>query len=61
MTDALYKRGVPDPAASLAAELGVRAFYRAFDHWSDPANQQTLADLARQALGELRAAIATLY
>jgi AcrR family transcriptional regulator len=60
MTDALSKRGVPDPAASLAAELGVRAFYHAFDHWSDPANQQTLADLARQTLDELRAAIATL-
>ncbi|HEX8007677.1 MAG TPA: helix-turn-helix domain-containing protein [Trebonia sp.] len=60
MTDALHKRGVPDPAASLAAELGARAFYRAFDHWSDPTNQQTLADLARQTLDELRAAIATL-
>lgn len=60
MTDALRKRGVPDPAASLAAELGVRAFYRAFDDWSDPANQQTLTELTRQTLGELRAAIATL-
>jgi AcrR family transcriptional regulator len=60
ITDALHKRGVPDPAASLAAELGVRAFYRAFDHWADPANQQTLGGLARQTLDELRAAIATL-
>jgi AcrR family transcriptional regulator len=60
ITDALHKRGVPDLAASLAAELGVRAFYRAFGHWSDPANQQTLADLARQALDALRTAIATL-
>jgi len=60
MTDALHKRGVPDPAASLAAELGARAFYQAFDLWSDPASQQTLADFARQTLDELRAAIATL-
>jgi len=60
MTGALRKRGVPDPAASLAAELGVRAFDRAFGHWADPANKQTLADLARQTLDELRAAIATL-
>jgi AcrR family transcriptional regulator len=60
MTDALHQRGIPDPAAGLAAELGVRAFYRAFDHWADPTNQQTLADLARQTLDELRAAIATL-
>jgi AcrR family transcriptional regulator len=60
MTEALHKRGVSDPAASLAAELGARAFYSAFDHWSDPASQRTLADLARQTLDELRAAISTL-
>jgi hypothetical protein len=60
MTDALRKRGVPDPAASLAAEPGVRAFDRAFDRWSDPASKQMLADLARQALDELRAAIVAL-
>jgi AcrR family transcriptional regulator len=60
MTDALHKRGVPDPAASLAAELGARAFYQAFDIWSVSAGQETLADVARQTLDELRAAIATL-
>ena len=60
MTGALRKRGVPDPAAGLAAELGARAFYSAFDQWADPASQQTLEDLARQALDELRVAIATL-
>ncbi|GAB3971698.1 TetR/AcrR family transcriptional regulator [Actinoallomurus acanthiterrae] len=60
LTEALHKRGVPDPTASLAAELGVRAFHRAFDHWSDPADKHTLADLARQALDELHAAIAAL-
>ena len=60
MTGALRKRGVPDPAASLAAELGARAFYRAFDHWADPASRQALTDLARRELDELRAAIATL-
>ena len=60
MTDALEKRGVPDPAASLAAELGVRSFYRAFELWSDLTNEQTLTDVARQTLDELRAAIAAL-
>jgi len=60
MTGALRRRGVPDPAAGLAAELGAHAFYSAFDEWADPANQQTLGGLARQALDELRAAIATL-
>jgi AcrR family transcriptional regulator len=60
MTEALEKRGVPDLTASLAAELGIRAFYRAFGQWADPASQQTLTDLARRALGELWAATATL-
>jgi hypothetical protein len=60
MADALHKRDVPDPTASLAAELGSRAFYQAFDEWTDPTNQQTLADLARRALDELRAAATTL-
>ena len=60
MTDALRKRDVPDPAASLAAELGVRAFYAAFGRWVEPANQRTFAELARQELDELRAAAATL-
>jgi AcrR family transcriptional regulator len=60
MTEALRKRGVPDTAASLAAELGVRAFYDAFDRWAGAAGPQALGDLARQALGELHAAIAAL-
>jgi AcrR family transcriptional regulator len=60
MTGALHKRGVPDPAAGLAAELGARAFYSAFDQWADPASQRTLSDVARQTFEELRAALATL-
>lgn len=60
MAEALHKRGVPDPAAGLAAELGVRAFYDAFERWADPASDQTLTDLTRQALGELQAAMASL-
>jgi AcrR family transcriptional regulator len=60
MTEALEKRGLPELTASLAAELGTRAYYRAFDQWADPASQQTLTELTRHALGELRAATATL-
>jgi hypothetical protein len=48
------------PAAGLAAELGVGAFYRAFDRWADPASQRTLTDLTREAFAELRAALVTL-
>jgi AcrR family transcriptional regulator len=59
-TDALRKRGVAEPAASLAAELGSRAFYQAYAEWTEAANGETLTSLARRALAELRAALATL-
>ena len=57
---ALLKRGVPDLTAGLAAELGAGAFDRAFGQWADLASQQSLAELARRALDELRAAAAAL-
>jgi AcrR family transcriptional regulator len=60
MTDALHERGIPDPAAFLAAELGVLAFNSAFARWCDPTNQQTFTGLAHQTLYELRAATAVL-
>ena len=59
-TDALHKRGVPDPIAGLAAELAVRAYYQAFETWADPTNRQSLTELTLEALEELRAAAATL-
>ena len=60
ISDALRRRGVADPTASLAAELGVLAFKRAFARWMDPGNRQEFCDLARQSLQELRAASAAL-
>jgi AcrR family transcriptional regulator len=60
MTEALRARGIPDPTAVLAAELGVLAFHQSFARWVEPTNQQNFPDLARQALHELRAAAATL-
>jgi AcrR family transcriptional regulator len=60
MTEALHKRGVPEPTASLATELGARAFYQAYDTWADPANEQTLTEITREALEELRAAAVRL-
>jgi AcrR family transcriptional regulator len=60
LTTALGKRGVPELTASLAAELGVRAFHGAFERWIDPASQLTLTELAHQALDELLAAAVAL-
>ncbi|QUQ62698.1 TetR/AcrR family transcriptional regulator [Kutzneria sp. CA-103260] len=60
MARALRDRGVPEPTAGLAAEIGVRAFDSAYARWVDPAAEQTLPELARQALAELRAALTSL-
>jgi hypothetical protein len=51
---------VEDPAASLAAEIGVLALGRAYARWAEPGNEQEFAALARAALAELRAAGAAL-
>ena len=60
LTSALGKRGVPDLTASLAADLGVRAFDRAFDRWVEPSSQQTFTELAHEELQALRTAAAAL-
>src|SRR5580698_1118858 len=62
MTTALVARGVPDPTAALAGELGVLAFKRGYAEWSD-ADRPAEAELTQctlAALNELRAATASL-
>src|SRR4051794_6410674 len=52
MTHALLDRGVPDPTARLAAELGVLAFKRGYAAWIN-AHQDTDRDCAHHALAAL--------
>lgn len=62
MKAALVDRGVPDPTAHLAAELGVLAFKRGYTQWSE-GNQdddKTLAHHACAALNDLREAATSL-
>ena len=60
MVGPLRERGVTDATASLAAELGGLAFRTAYTRWIGPANEQEFAELARQALQELRTATTAL-
>jgi AcrR family transcriptional regulator len=60
VTEALHARGVPEPTAGLAAELGMLAFRTAFARWTEPANTTDLATLSRTALRELQEASARL-
>lgn len=62
MTAALVARGVPDPVAHLAAELGVLAFKLGFAEWSEGDQDATddLAPYTLAALKDLRDASASL-
>jgi AcrR family transcriptional regulator len=62
MTTALVARGVPDPTAALAGELGLLAFKRGFAEWTDGDRdaKDELAGYTLAALDELRAASASL-
>jgi AcrR family transcriptional regulator len=62
MTAALVARGVPDPTAHLAGELGVLAFKRGYAQWSesDRDDVKGLAHHALAALDDLRTATASL-
>jgi AcrR family transcriptional regulator len=55
---ALRRRGVSDPAASLAAEAGVAAFKIAFARWINETNQADLPRIVRESLDELKAVTA---
>ena len=54
----LRERGVGEPAASLAAEAGIAVFRVAFERWIAEGEDQDLARVIQDALGELRAVTA---
>jgi AcrR family transcriptional regulator len=58
MTDALRGRGVNEPAASLAAEVGVLAFKTAFARWVANPVEQDPRLVIQQVLSELKAVTA---
>ncbi|MFB8182773.1 TetR/AcrR family transcriptional regulator [Streptomyces sp. NPDC055966] len=62
MTAALIARGVSDPTAHLAGELGVLAFKQGYAKWSESGRDDTeeLAPHTLAALEDLRAATASL-
>ncbi|MBV9452331.1 MAG: TetR/AcrR family transcriptional regulator [Streptosporangiaceae bacterium] len=51
---ALRDRGVPEPAASLAAETAVAVFKVAFARWVSDPGQRDLLGIFRDLMGELR-------
>jgi AcrR family transcriptional regulator len=57
LADALRRRGVTSPAASLAAEAGVAVFRVAFERWTADTSDGTLAHFIRASLDDLQAAV----
>jgi AcrR family transcriptional regulator len=55
---ALRDRGIPEPAASLAAETGVAVFKVAFARWISEPGQPDLPGIIRASMAELRGALA---
>ena len=58
LADALRRRGVTDPAASLTAEAGIAVFKIAFERWVNQAGQPDLPQLIGESLDELKAVTA---
>jgi AcrR family transcriptional regulator len=58
MAEALRRRGVTDPAASLAAEAGIAVFRIAFERWVTDTDQRDLSHHIRESLDELKTVLA---
>ena len=59
LADTLRGRGVPDPAAGLAAETGIAVFRVAWERWTDENEDRDFAQLIHESLDELRAVTAS--
>jgi AcrR family transcriptional regulator len=55
IAEALRRRGVPEPGASLAAETGITVFKVAFERWVHDTKRRNLAKHVRESLSALRA------
>jgi AcrR family transcriptional regulator len=55
VADALRKRGIAEPAASLTAEAGIAIFKIAFERWIDDPKPRELSHHIRASLAQLKA------
>jgi AcrR family transcriptional regulator len=58
VASALRDRGVPEPAASLAAETGVAVFQVAFARWVSGPGQPDLPGIIRESMADMRDVLA---
>ncbi|ANP52501.1 AcrR family transcriptional regulator [Streptomyces griseochromogenes] len=55
LAETLRRRGVAEPAASLAAEAGVAVFKIGFERWIAASEEREMSQLMRESLNELKA------
>ncbi len=60
LAETLRQRGVAEPDASLAAEVGIAVFRIAFERWVDPRSEYDFSQLIRESLDHLRAVTAAV-
>jgi AcrR family transcriptional regulator len=60
LADALRRRGVTGPVASLTAEAGIAVFKVAFERWINETNHRDLPQLIRASLDELKSVTADM-
>jgi AcrR family transcriptional regulator len=58
LAEALHRRGVREPAATLTGEAGIAVFRVAFERWVEETNERDLPRLIRESLDQLRAVTA---
>ena len=58
VASALRDRGIPEPAASLAAETGIAVFKVAFTRWTSEPGQPDLPGIIHESMEELRGVLA---
>ncbi|MBD5633814.1 MAG: hypothetical protein IAI49_04970 [Candidatus Eremiobacteraeota bacterium] len=51
----LQQRGVPEAAASLAADMGMAAFFVGFEQWLDDPKNRELVQIVHEKFDELKA------
>jgi AcrR family transcriptional regulator len=58
LAEALKRRGAPEPAASLAADMGLGVFYVGFSHWLEEPAERELVEVVREGFDQLKAVAA---
>lgn len=58
LAQGLRQRGVDEPAASIAADMGIGVFYVGFGRWLDAPEERDFAEVVRDGFAQLKAVAA---